>query len=199
MITLDGILENIVAELLVIVVSLIVSKLVPTLIHKDKIIKTKTKFDILSVSIFLTLVSVLNLILNLSFWNNSGLTIFLVLSSFALAYFTYYIYDNQCPSCKKLIRAKKRIDSKIIRRFTRDYKYQPMKVFLYSNGEVWKKKQIGKEKIRKENWLTKQEFYECRYCEHKWDSGQFDINLDEKTRPKPEIVNIDKRDSNSAF
>ena len=196
MITLDSILENIIAEIVILVVSFLVYVFVPNLIRKDNAEKGKTKYDPLSIAIFIELISISNLILNLSFWNKSELTIFLTLLSMALGYLIYYIYNNQCPSCKKFIRAKKRIDDKTIKKFTRDWKYQPMRIWLYSNGEVWKKKPIGNEKTRIENWITKQEFYECNDCGYKWDSGHFDVNLDEKTRPKPEVIQTDKKDPN---
>src|SRR3989304_283144 len=108
MITLDSILENIIAEIIV-------------------------------------------LILYLSFWKNSDLTVFLALVLMLLGYLIIYIYNEQCPSCKKFFKAKKRIDNTIIEKFTRDWKYQPMKITLYSNGNVWKKEPVGKEKTRTEN------------------------------------------------
>lgn len=196
MVTLDGIFENIIAELIIIVVSFLISVFIPNLIRGRKVEGHLTKYDPLSIVIFLELISIANLILNLSFWNNSELNILLVLVSIALGCFIYYIYYNQCPSCKNFIRAKKRIDAKIIKKFTRPYKYQPIKNLYYSNGNLWKQKPVGKEKTRIENWVTKQEFFECRYCGHNWDSGHFDVNLDEKTRPKPEKVYTDKRDPN---
>ena len=70
---------------------------------------------------------------------------------------------------------------------------------MYSNGEVWKEKPIGKEKNRIENWVTKQFFFECNYCHFKWDSGHLDENLDEKTRPKPEIIHTNKKDPNTSY
>ena len=197
MITLDSILENIIAEIVILVVSFLVYVFVPNLIRKDNAEKDKTKYDPLSIALFLELISISNLILNLSFWNKSELTVFLALVSIAFGYLIYYIYDNQCPSCKKFIRAKKKIDDKIIKEFTREWKYQPERTLLYSNGKVWKKEPVGKEKTRNENWITKQEFYECNYCGYKWDSGHFNVNLDEKTRQKSEvIIQTDKKDPN---
>ena len=110
-----------------------------------------------------------------------------------------YIYDKQCPSCKKFIRVKQKINDITIKEFKRDWKYQPMKILLYSNGNVWKKKPIGKEKTRTEDWITKQEFYKCSVCEHKWNSGHFDVNLDEKTRPQHEKIRTDKTDPNQSY
>lgn len=199
MITLDSILENIIAEIIIIIVSLMVSVFLPKLIRKYEDEKAIVKYDPLSIAIFIELISIFNLILNLSFWNKSELTVFLTLVSIVLGYLIYYIYDKQCPSCKKFIRAKKRIDNKIIEEFTRDWKYQPMKIWLYSNGNVWKKKPVGKEKTRTENWITKQEFYECYFCGYKWDSGHLDVNLDEKTRPKSEEIQTDKKDPNQPY
>ena len=120
MITLDSILENIIAEIIIIIVSLMVSVFLPKLIRKDKAL---VKYDPLSIAIFIELISILNLILNLSFWNKSELNVFLILVSIVLGYLIYYIYDKQCPSCKKFIRAKKRIDAKTIIEFTRDWKF----------------------------------------------------------------------------
>ena len=130
---------------------------------------------------------------------NPDLNVFLILVLIGLGISIIYIYENQCPSCKKFIKAKKRIDDKTIREFKRDWKYQPMEITLYSNGEVWKKKPVGKEKTRTENWITKQEFYECCYCGYKWDSGHFDVNLDEKTRPENKVIQTDKKDPNQSY
>ena len=199
MITLDTILENIIAEILISIFSFMVSTFLPKLIRKNKDEKAIVKYDPLSIAIFIELFLIFNLILNISFWHKAELNIFLVLVSIIFGYLVYYIYDKQCPSCKKFIRAKKRIDAKIIKEFTRDWKYQPMKIWLYSNGNVWKKKPVGKEKTRTENWITKQEFYECSFCGYKWDSGHFDVNLDEKTRPKPEEIQTDEDDPNEHY
>ncbi len=199
MITLDNILENIFAEIIVLIISFIVSIFLPKLIRKDKDEKAKIKYDPLIIAIFFGLFSIFNLILNLSFWNIPNLTLFLIFVLFVLGYSIKYIYDEQCPSCKQFIKAKKKINAKTIKEFKRDWKYQPMKIWLYSNGEVWKQKPVGKEKTRTENWITKQEFYECNYCGYKWDSGHFDVNLDEKTRPKPEEIQTDKKDPNQSY
>lgn len=196
MITLDSILENIIAEIIIIILSFIVSVFLPKVIKKDKDEKAIVKYDPLSIAIFIELISIFNLILNLSFWNKSELTVFLALVSILLGYLIFYIYNEQCPSCKKVIRAKKRIDYKTINKFTRDWKYQPMKIWLYSNGNFWKKKPVGKEKTRTENWITKQEFYKCNFCGYEWDSGHLDVNLDANTRPKPEEIKTDKKDPN---
>ncbi len=199
MINLDSILENIIAEIIVAMLSFMASVFLSKLKRKDKDEKVIVKYDPLSIAIFFESFLFFNLILNLSFWKNSDLTVFLVLVLMGLGYVLMYIYDNQCPSCKKFIKAKKRIDAKTIKEFTSDWKYQPMKIWLYSNGEVWKQKPLGKEKTRTEKWITKQEFYECNYCGYKWDSGHFDVNLDEKTRPKPEEIQTDKKDPNQSY
>lgn len=199
MITLDSILENIFAQIIVLVVSFIVSVFLPKLIKRDTNKTAIVKYDPLSIAIFFEFILIFNLILNLSFWKNSDLTAFFTLVLMLLTILIKYIYDKQCPSCKKFIRAKQRIDDKTIKKFTLGWKYQPMKIWLYSNGNVWKKKPIGKEKTRTENWITKQEFYKCSICEHKWDSGHFDINLDEKTRPQPEEIQTDEKDPNQPY
>lgn len=199
MINLDSILEGIFVEIIVTIGSFIVTVFLPKLKRKDRDEKVIVKYDPLSIAIFFESFLFFNLIYNLSFLKNSDLTVFLVLVLMGLGYVLMYIYDNQCPSCKKFIKAKKRIDAKTIKEFTKDWKYQPMKIWLYSNGEVWKQKPLGKEKTRTENWITKQEFYECNYCGYKWDSGHFDVNLDEKTRPKPEEIQTDKKDPNQSY
>ena len=199
MITLDSILENIIAEIIIIIVSLMVSVFIPKLIRKYKDEKAIVKYDPLSIAIFIELISIFNLILNLSFWNKSELTVFLTLVSVVLGCLIFYIYDKQCPHCKKFIGVKKKVDDETIKKFTRDWKYQPMKIWLYSNGNVWKKKPVGKEKTRTENWITKQEFYECSVCGYKWDSGHFDVNLDKKTRHGPEEIQTDKKDPNQLY
>ena len=195
MISLDSIFENIVAEIFGIILSLLISYFGVDVLGKKK---TTKKFDTLKISIFFTLVFVFNLILNLSFWNNSQWTIFLTLGSLGGFLLSGYIYSHQCPSCKKFIHAKKKIDDKVIKEFKRAYKYQPFKVFLYSNGNIWKKEPVGRELTRDENWITKQEFYECNHCNYRWDSGLFDMNLDEETRPNPklETINTNEKDPN---
>lgn len=194
MVTLDSIFENVIAEILILAAAFLISKFAPNLINKGDAIKKERKFDILNIAFFLTSLSIFNLILSISFWNRPDLNMFLIFSSFVLVYVTIYIHNNQCPSCKKVLRAKKVVDKKIINEFKRPFKYRLEKIWLYSNGEMWKRKYVGKEKTRIENWITKQEFYECRHCLHKWDSGHFDVNLDEETRPQPEYIQTDKKD-----
>lgn len=196
MITLDGIIENLIAEIAIFGVSAIIAKFAPNLLFKKSQIKDSIKFDALSLSILFTLVSIFNLVLNLSFWNKPNLTTFLTISSIGFGILTGFIYNNQCPSCKKFIRAKNKIDEKIIKKFTEPWKYQPMKIFLYSNGNIWKKIPVGREITRIENWITKQEFWKCNYCGNLWDSGHFNVNLDESTRPSSKIVKTDKKDPN---
>lgn len=194
MITLDGIFENLIAELIVVVISFLSSRFMPPLIFGREEIETSVKYDPLKISIFLAVLSVFNLILNLSFWNNQNLMMLFTLLSLVFVALTVYIYNNQCPSCKKFINAKKRTDAKIIKKFKKSWKYQPRKIYRYTNGATWKEVPIGKEKSRDENWITRQEFYKCAFCKHEWDSGHFDVNLDEKTRPRPEIINTDKHE-----
>lgn len=182
MISLDSVLENIIAQIIVIGISFVVSKFAPKLFHKDVKESTKKEFNLLSVGIFLVLVSGVNLVLNISFWNDSNLTILLSFALVASIGFTGYVYKNQCPSCKKLIHAKKTTDKKVIKTFTRPYPYTPMKIYYYSNGEEMKREPMGKEKKRTEHYELRQDFFECRHCNHKWDSGQYEVNLDEATR-----------------
>lgn len=196
MISLDSIYENIIAEVIVLGISFLISKISPAILRKEESSRPKKTFDILNLGIFLTSVAIINLILNISFWNKPQLTVFLTLATIALAISTGYVYHNQCPNCKRFIKARKVVEGRIIKNFTRDYKYQPMKIWHYSNGNIWKKEPIGQEKIRTENWVTKQEFYECSHCKHTWDSGHFDVNLDEKTRPQNHHIKTDKIDPN---
>ncbi len=177
MITLDGIYENIIVEVLIIGGSFLISKFFPTLMGKKEPINKEHNFDILKLAIFLTSIAILNLILNLSFWNNQQLTILFTLLSMGFGIATVYIYNNQCPACKKFIGAKKIVDSKIIREFKKEIPYQPMKVWKFSNGRIKRKEPFGKKKIRTEKWQTKQEFYECNHCKTQWDSGQMNVPL----------------------
>lgn len=193
MISLDSIYENIIAEIIVLILSSICAILLPKLFEKEK---SNIKFDPLSVAIFIESIFVINLIINLSFWNNQKLTVLLTLFSIVFGYIIAYIYEHQCPSCKKFIKARKIIEKKTVKEFTKPFKYQQKKVLLYSNGKVWKNIPLGKEETRMENWVTKQIFYECNYCNHKWDSGHIDENLDKKTRPKPIREKTNKKDPN---
>ncbi len=192
MISLDSIFENVIAELIIIISSFIISVFIPKLISK---VKSKEKIDPLSVALFLELISISNLILNLSFWNKANLTVFLTLTSMALGYLIYYIYNNQCPSCKKFIRAKSMTDDKLIKKFTREKAYQPMKEYRYSNGEFWKEEKDGKEKTRTEHYEIRHQFYKCNFCGFNWNSGQFEKCTDEPIKPR--IINTNKKDPNS--
>lgn len=198
MITLDSIIENIIVEIVVGILSFIASIFLPKIMRRDKDEKAIVKYDPLNIAIMLESFAFINFILNISFWNNSNLTVFLAFSLIILGALIIFIYNEQCPSCKKFIGAKKRIDRKDIK-FTRDWKYQPKKIWLYSNWRVWKEKPIGKEKTRTEHWVTRQDFYECNYCGYKWDSGQHDINLDIETRPKNEIIKTREKDPNEPY
>jgi len=196
MVSLDGITENLIAEAIVLLCSYLFGKFGLNLIS-NKNENIKSEFNILNLSIFLSILSIGNFILNLSFWKNQNLTLFLTLISVIFIAGTIYIYNNQCPNCKKIFWAKKILETKTIKKFTQPYKYRDKKVHLYTNGEVYKKEEIGKEKNRIENWETKQDFFQCRFCNYMWDSGQYDINLDLNSRPKPKIIKTNKRDPNS--
>lgn len=195
MISLDSIYENIIAEIIVLGLSLLLSNILPILFKKEEKITKGREFDILKLAIFLTSISILNLILTMSFWNNQELTILFTLLSIGFGISSVYIYNNQCPACKKFIRAKKKIDENIIKEFSKEIPYQPMKVWKYSNGRIKKKEQFGNKKTRAEKWQTKQEFYECNYCKYQWDSGQVDtpIFIEKESH---NIINTNERDPN---
>lgn len=193
MVSFNGIFENIIAELIVVAFSFLISKFFPYLISKKEKVSVSKNFDFLKLAVFLTTISILNLILNLSFWDNNNLTILLTLLSIGFGFSTYYIYENQCPACKKFIRAKKKIDEKIIKEYEKRIPYQPLKIYKYSNGKIWKKEPFGERKNRIEKWQTKQKFYECNYCKHQWDSGQVEEpSFIEKESHK--VENTGKRD-----
>ena len=193
MITLDSIFENIIAELVVSAFSLLVSIFIPKLLRKEAEDKNAFKVDPLSIAIFLSLISIINLIFNLSFWNNQNLTILFTLSSVLFGYFTYYVYENQCPSCKRFIKAKKKIDEKTLKEYTKEIPYQPQRIIKYSNGRIKKREPWGKKKIRIEKWERVQRFYECNFCQYKWDSGQIDIPIFiEKESHK--VINTNEKD-----
>ena len=176
MITLDSIFENIIAELIVVILSLVIPKIYSIYSKKENTLQVNS-FDMLNAGIFLTSISILNLIINLSFWNNQKLTVLFTLLALGFGVSTGYIYNNQCPACKRFIRAKKKIDEKIIKEYTKEIQYQPMKIWKYSNGRIKKKEPSGSKKIRIEKWQTKQEFYECPHCKNKWDSCHVEVPL----------------------
>ena len=193
MISLDSIFENIIAEIIVLGLSFIISIFLPNLFKKDENVSKENNFDMLKLLIFLTSISILNLILNLSFWNNQNLTILFTLLSIGFGVSSGYIYNAQCPSCKKFIRAKRKINEKTIKEYTKNIPYQPLKVVKYSNGKVKKKEPWGSKKMRTEKWETKQEFYKCNFCNHEWDSGHIDKpTFVEKEAHK--IINTNERD-----
>src|SRR3989339_724933 len=109
-----------------------------------------------------------------SIYENIIAEIVVFLLSLFLSKFLPTLYNNQCPACKRFIKAKKRIDEKIIKEFIKEIPYQPMKVWKYSNGKIKKKEPFGDKKTRTEKWQTKQEFYECNHSKHQWDSGHVD-------------------------
>lgn len=193
MVSLDSIFENILAEVVVLGVSFLFSKFLPTLFKKEKGITKDKGFDMLKLAIFLTSISVMNLILNMSFWNNQELTVLFTLLSLGFGISSVYIYNNQCPSCKKFIGAKNKIDEDIIKEFTKEIPYQPMKIWKYSNGRIKKRKPFGKRRRRIEKWQTKQEFYNCNHCKHKWDSGHMDVPIFIE-KEAHQIINTTERD-----
>ena len=67
-----------------------------------------------------------------------------------------------------------------------------MKVYLYSNGEEWKREADGKERTRIEHWEIRQRFFKCNYCGYEWDSGHFEICTDEPIKPR--IIKTNKKD-----
>ena len=193
MITLDSIAGNIIAEIIFSGLSYLISLFIPKLLRKQDKEKSAFKVDPLSIGIFLTLISVINLVLNISFWNNQKLTTLFALTSLLFGGLTYYIYDNQCPSCKRFIRAKNKIGEEVAKEFTKEIPYQPMKIIKYSNGRIKKSYPFGKRKVRTEKWERKTEFYKCNCCGYNWDSGQKDHPIFiEKERH--DIVNTSERD-----
>lgn len=168
MINLDSIIEKILVQIIVMTLSAIPTIILPN-IKKRRI--SEFEFDVLKTAIFFSLISILNLILNMSFWKNQDLNVLFTLLSLLFGGISYYIYQNRCPECKKFIGAKKQIDEKIIDEFEKKIPYQPLRVYKYSNGEIKHKEPFGKKKIRIEKWKTEQKFYECNHCKHKWDSG----------------------------
>ncbi len=191
MVTLDDIIGNALAEVLIFGLSFVLSNIFPALFEKRKV--EWDKVDALKISIFLLLVSVVNLILNISFWNNQNLMILFTLLSVAFGISTVYIFENQCPYCKKFIDAKNKIGEEVEKEFTKKIPYQPMKIIKYSNGRVKKSYPFGKKKTRIEKWERKTEFYKCNYCEKEWDSGQKDhVIFVEKERHN--IINTREKD-----
>lgn len=195
MINLDNIYENIIAEIIVLGLSSFISIFLPNLFKKENNILKENKFDMLKLLIFLTSISILNLILNISFWNNNQLTILFTFLSIGFGVSSFYVFNGQCPSCKRFIGVKKKIDEKIIKEFEKEIPYQPMKVWKYSNGQIKKREPFGNRKIRTEKWQTKQYFYECANCKYKWDSGQKDIPVFIE-KEAHQIINTGERDPN---
>ncbi len=196
MISLNNIYENIIAEVIIGVISWVLSKFLPFLFKKEESLTKHKTFDMLNISILLTSISVLNLILSISFWKDKQeLTILFTLLSIAFGIASFYIYNNQCPACKKFIGVKKKIDEKTFKEFTKKIPYQPMKVWKYSNGQIKKKEPFGNKKVRIEKWQTKQEFYECSNCKHKWDSGQKDVPIFIE-KEVHQVINTGERDPN---
>lgn len=191
MISLDSIYENIIAEIIVFILSYVLVNFLPGIFKKNEH-KVKN-FDFLKLSIFLTSIFILNLILNISFWDNQNFTILFTLLSMVFGISSWYIYNAQCPACKKFIGAKNKIDEKKIKEYTKEIPYQPLRIIKYSNGRVKKREPWGNKKTRIEKWETKQEFYRCNFCRHEWDSGQID-NPVFREKEAHKIINTNKRD-----
>lgn len=193
MITLDNIFENVIAQIIVLGLSSLVGIFFPKLIRKEEKENDAFKVDPLSITIFLTLVFVINFVLNLSFWENQKLTIFFTLGGIVFGFGSYLIYENQCPSCKRFIKAKNKVGEDRIREYTKKIPYQPMKVIKYSNGRIKEKEPFGKKKIRTEKWESKKEFYKCNFCSHEWDSGQIEIPLF-REKEEHKVIHTNEKD-----
>jgi len=99
---------------------------------------------------------------------------------------TYWIYENQCPNCKKIFH-KKLIKKDTLKDEKRPYRYRNETIYYYSDGSEKERKFTGPIKTIMETIRTEKEFYECTSCGYKWDKI-FERNLDIENRPKPNEV-----------
>jgi hypothetical protein len=202
MIDLNTIFGNVIVELIILVVSFVISFLQKFFSEdvkiKKKEISKRLKFDPLSLSIFLSIVALGNLILNISFWSIQSLTVFFTLCLIVFGYGTVHIFQNQCPACKRFIKVKN-LEKDDIKETKKKKVIQPRKIHLYSNGEVWKREPMGKPKTIYERHIKGKNFFECRVCGHKW-SEHVDDNLDKEDRTRyDKVIRTNKKDPNASI
>lgn len=190
-----NILEGIVSGLFVFIISSIITFIFYRLFgkrkEKDTSSKIKTNFnDYLKnpflISLFVTSFLFVLTIFFAIYFPTIYYHMYTLIGAFISAMITYWVYENQCPNCKKIFH-KKLINKVTLKDEKRPFYYRDLTIYLYSDGSEKERKYTGPEKTRMETWRTEKEFYECTSCGHKWDKI-FERNLDKESRPKPNIV-----------
>ena len=112
--------------------------------------------------------------------------LYLVMGALIFVMITYWIYENQCPNCKKIFH-KKLINKETLKEEKRPYRYRDETIYYYSDGSEKERKFTGPLKTIMETIRTEKEYYECTSCHHKWDKI-LERNLDIGNRPKPNKI-----------
>ncbi|VVB79959.1 Uncharacterised protein [uncultured archaeon] len=97
---------------------------------------------------------------------------------------TIWIYNDQCPKCKKIFK-KEHVRREIISEERIPHTYYDKILYLYTDGNV-KDTQSGK---KKKTWTeivrVVKDHFSCRGCGHNWNSSIKRITVNESDRPKP--------------
>ena len=120
---------------------------------------------------------------------------YLLVASVCMAFATKWAYNNQCPRCRAVFHGKSLVNKETLREEKRPYKYRDETRYLYTDGAVKNNVFHGPLKTIMETYRIEKEYYKCLTCDYKWDET-FERNLDEKNRPKPEIIRTNFRNPN---
>ena len=183
---LQNILEGIISSLVATVISGFIVFLYSKSKGKGKLMigKSHKKLDISKINafaVFLFITSFFVVISAFGFYYEWEKFPYLIFITILLGFLTAFIYNNQCPKCKKIL-TKDLTKKDVLKEEERPYYYRTAKVYLYTD-RTERNREYSEEKKRMETWRTEKEHYKCRKCHHIW-AKIFERNLDESTRPK---------------
>ena len=189
---LQNILEGIISGLIATAISGFIVFLYSKSKGKNKLMvgKSHKKFDISKINafaVFLFITSFFAVISAFGFYYEWEKFPYLIFITILLGFLTAFIYNNQCPKCKKIF-VRNTHEPEIIKEEKRKHTHVPSTTYLYSDG-TFKNRKVNnrKEKIM-ETVRTQRDNFSCRSCGHKWKSSAYERNLDAKNRPRSNIV-----------
>jgi len=190
---LEGTIGSLFAFFISTIIVFIFNKFIGKRKYKDESLESETKTNFGSffknpflISLFITSFFVVLTFFSIVYSWTTYNYIYLTIAASIFGIITFFIYENQCPNCKRIFH-KKLINKEILKDEKRPYYYRDLTIYLYSDGSEKERRYTGEEKIRMETWRTEKEFYECTSCHHKWDKIS-ERNLDIDSRPEPNIV-----------
>ena len=187
----QNILEGIIGNLIATCVSGVVGAAIYKLGRGGKFLKNQSQkglkldnFTPFSLSLIIT--TFFTILSTFSFYYQWANMPYMIVITGLIWFGTFFIYDNQCPSCNKIFK-KKHVDREKLGEEKIPHEYYDEIIYKYSDGS-FKDRVWGKKKKR---WVeivrTIRDHFVCRSCGHKWNSSIKRITVNESDRPKPII------------